>query len=85
LIQTFDKNQSKEDKKHFSSFNEYVRLAEIYMAYNLVNQYVAESYRSNIDVNPLQAEGMFNAARFLANALANRKPPGINSVYFTTP
>jgi len=51
------------------------------MAYNLVNQHVAESYRNNIDVNPLQAEGMFNAARFLANTLGNRKPPGINNVY----
>jgi len=39
---------SKDDKKHFTNFNEYLKLAELYQAYHLVNRYIDDSYREVI-------------------------------------
>jgi hypothetical protein len=54
-----------------ADFKEYLRLAEIYQAYNLVSRYLEESYRSMIQ-GELYNEAVFNASRFLVNNLGKR-------------
>lgn len=70
----------KDDANYMEKFTEYLKLAEIYQAYNLVSRYLEESYRS-MTQGDLYNESVFNAARFLVNNLGKREPSGINLVY----
>ena len=80
LVQATDGNASKQDKQYFKSYEESLKLAEIYQAYNLVNRYIEENYRS-MTQGPLFNESIFNASRFLVNNMGKRQPNGINIVY----
>lgn len=62
------------------NFTEYLTLAEIYQAYNVVSRFLEESYRS-MTQGELFNEAVFNASRFLVNKLGRRQPAGINIVY----
>jgi len=63
-----------------SSYSEYLRLAEIYQAYNLVSRYLEDNFRT-LTQGDLFAESVFNASRFLVNNLGRNTPEGINVVY----
>jgi hypothetical protein len=71
LVQDPERKTSKDDAKYMADFKEYLRLAEIYQAYNLVSRYLEESYRSMIQ-GELYNEAVFNASRFLVNNLGKR-------------
>jgi intraflagellar transport protein 122 len=71
---------SKQDKKYLQNFEEYMRLAEIYQAYQLIHKFIEESYQAVIQ-GPVFNEAIFNAARFLVNNLGKRQPLGIQIVY----
>lgn len=75
-----EKKDQKKAKKYFTDYEEYLKLAEIYQAYQLVHKFVEESYRSVIQ-GPLFSEQIFNASRFLVNNMGKRQPNGINKVY----
>jgi hypothetical protein len=70
----------KQEVDYMEKYSEYLKLAEIYQAYNLVSRYLEESYRS-MTQGDLYNESVFNAARFLVNNLGKRSPPGISVVY----
>jgi hypothetical protein len=80
LVQDPERKNGKDDAKYMTNFTEYLRLAEIYQAYNLVSRYLEESYRTMIQ-GELYNESVFNASRFLVNNLGKRQPEGINIVY----
>lgn len=80
LVQDPERLSNKEDGMYMENFKEYLKLAEIYQAYNLVSRYLEESYRSQIQ-GELLDESVFNASRFLVNNLGKRSPKGINNVY----
>ena len=80
LVQSSDANASKQDKKYWTNYEEYLKLAEIYQAYNLVNRFVEENYRAIIQ-GPLYNESIFNASKFLVANLGKRQPSGVNTVY----
>lgn len=80
LVQSTNANASKNDKKYQKNYEEYLKLAEIYQAYNLVSKFVEDTYRSMIQI-PLFQESIFNASRFLVNNLGKRQPNGINMVF----
>ena len=81
LVQSFDKKMTKEDRKHAHNFEEYMLLAEIYQAYNLIQKFVEDSHRGSTTSNTTITEATFNAARFISNSIGNRKPQGINQVF----
>jgi intraflagellar transport protein 122 len=62
---------------------EFLKLAEIYQAYSLVNTYIEEtSYtKTSAFSDEVIQEAIFNASRFLVNNLGSRVPNGINIVY----
>lgn len=80
LIQDPEQKTNKDDAKYMTSYSEYLRLAEIYQAYNLVSRYLEDSFRS-LAQGDLFAESVFNASRFLVNNLGATTPSGINVVY----
>jgi len=80
LVQSTDSKASKEDRKFTQSFTEYMKLSEIYQAYNLIYKFIEESYQAVIQ-GPLFNEAIFNASRFLVNNLGTRTPLGISKVY----
>lgn len=61
----------KQDKKYIQNFDEYMKLAEIYQAYQLIHKFIEESYQAVIQ-GPVFNEAIFNAARFLVNNLDKR-------------
>ena len=71
---------SREDMKYMRQYNEYIRMAEIYQAYHLVNRVIEDPYQSVI-ADAQQNENIFNAARFLINAIGKRSPAGVSKVY----
>ena len=71
---------SREDMKYMRQYNEYIRMAEIYQAYHLVNRVIEDPYQSVI-ADSQQNENIFNAARFLINAIGKRSPAGVSKVY----
>ena len=71
---------SKQDKKYIQNFEEYMKLAEIYQAYQQIHKFIEESYQAVIQ-GPVFNESIFNAARFLVNNLGKRQPLGILRVY----
>lgn len=71
LIKEPESTTNKEDAKFMSNYEEYLKLAEIYQAYNLVSRYLEENYRAMIQ-GELYNESVFNAARFLVNNLGKR-------------
>jgi len=71
LVQDPERKTSKDDVKYMTNFTEYLRLAEIYQAYNLVSRYLEENYRTMIQ-GELYNESVFNASRFLVNNLGKR-------------
>ena len=62
---------SKQDKKYIQNFEEYMKLAEIYQAYQQIHKFIEESYQAVIQ-GPVFNESIFNAARFLVNNLGKR-------------
>lgn len=64
LVKSFDDQATVEDRKHFKNYEEYMKLAEIYQAYNLIHRFIEESYQAVIQ-GPLFNEAIFNASRFL--------------------
>jgi hypothetical protein len=80
LVKESGNKQTKEDRKFNQSFEEYMKLSEIYQAYNLIHKFIEESYQAVIQ-GPLFNEAIFNASRFLVNNLGNRSPLGISKVY----
>lgn len=48
LIKEPESTTNKEDAKFMSNYEEYLKLAEIYQAYNLVSRYLEENYRAMI-------------------------------------
>ena len=48
LVKASGDSSSKEDKKFNDSFTEYMKLAEIYQAYNLIHKFIEESYQAVI-------------------------------------
>jgi len=62
------------------NYQEYLRLAEIYQAYNLVNRFHDENHHGNA-LGELFNESVFNAAKFLVKNLERRSPNGVNIVY----
>lgn len=46
LVQDPEKLKNKDDGMYMDNYKEYLKLAEIYQAYNLVSRYLEESYRS---------------------------------------
>lgn len=71
---------TKDDKKFLTSFEEYMKLSEIYQAYHLIHKFIEESYQAVIQ-GPLFNEAIFNASRFLISNLGKRQPLGISKVY----
>jgi hypothetical protein len=71
---------SKQDKKYIANFDEYMKLAEIYQAYQMIHKFIEESYQAVIQ-GPVFNESIFNAARYLVNNLGKRQPLGIQRVY----
>jgi hypothetical protein len=80
LVKEVGEQASSDDVKFLGSFNEYMKLSEIYQAYHLIHQFIDESYQAVIQ-GPLFNEAIFQAARFLANNLGKRQPLGISKVY----
>jgi intraflagellar transport protein 122 len=80
LVKETGEKASKEDKKFLGSFEEYMKLAEIYQAYHLIHKFIEESYQAVIQ-GPLFNEAIFNASRFLINNLGKRQPLGVSKVY----
>jgi len=79
LIKETGPKASKEDRKYFRDFEEYMRLAEIYQAYHLIHRFIEESYQAIIQ-GPVFNEAIFNAARFLVSSIGKRSPLGISKV-----
>lgn len=48
LVKEVGESASKEDKKFLACFEEYLKLSEIYQAYNLVHKFIEESYQAVI-------------------------------------
>ena len=48
LVTKVGAKSSKDDKKYIKFYDNYSKLAEIYQAYNQVNRYIEENYRSVI-------------------------------------
>jgi len=80
LVKETGDKSSKEDKKFLSSFEEYMKLSEIYQAYHLIHKFIEESYQAVIQ-GPLFNEAIFNASRFLISNMGKRQPLGISKVY----
>lgn len=80
LVKNVNEKASKEDKKFYSSFEEYTKLSEIYQAYHLIHKFIEESYQAVIQ-GPLFNEAIFNASRFLISNMGKRQPLGISKVY----
>ena len=80
LVKETGEKASKDDKKFLSSFEEYMKLSEIYQAYHLIHKFIEESYQAVIQ-GPLFNEAIFNASRFLISNLGKRQPLGISKVY----
>ena len=72
--------QAAKPTNYMENFQDYLKLAEIYQAYNLVSRHSEDSFRS-ASSSELMDEAVFNAARFLVSNLAGRQPNGINIVY----
>jgi len=80
LVKATGDKASKEDKKFLASFEEYMKLSEIYQAYHLIHKFIEESYQAVIQ-GPLFNEAIFNASRFLISNMGKRQPLGISKVY----
>ena len=80
LVKEAGSKAGKEDKKFSASFEEYMKMSEIYQAYHLIHKFIEESYQAVIQ-GPLFNDAIFNASRFLINNLAKRQPLGISKVY----
>lgn len=80
LVKKAPDQMTKEDKKFLQSFEEYMKLAEIYQAYHYIHKFIEESYQAVIQ-GPLFNDTIFNASRFLVNNLGKRQPFGISKVY----
>jgi intraflagellar transport protein 122 len=46
LIKEVDKKATKQDKKYLGHFDEYMKQAEIYSAYQLIHKFIEESYQA---------------------------------------
>ena len=71
LTEKADTKDKNERLKYLENFEEYLKLSEIYQAYNLVNKYIEENYRAMIQ-GALFDESTFNASRFIINNLGRR-------------
>lgn len=80
LVKDCGEGATKDDKKFLASFEEYMKLAEIYQAYHLIHKFIEESYQAVIQ-GPLFNDAIFNASKFLINNLGKRQPLGISKVY----
>ena len=67
-----------EDAEHFSSYESFKGLSEIYYAYTKINRYAELPF---LLPTPNYEEGIFNACRFLLNSLPGTSPAGINKLY----
>ena len=84
LVSEDSKKSKKQSQNYLENFEEYLKLSEIYQAYSLIDKFVQDSFRSQIQ-GPLVDESVFNSSRFIVNNLGKRQPNGINIVfvYFT--
>jgi len=73
------KPEETESLENFKRYEEYLRLSEIYQAYNLVNKFLEENHSALIQ-GTLFNESIFNAARFLVNNMPKKNPAGISKV-----
>ena len=48
LVKKAPDQMSKDDKKFLQSFEEYMKLAEIYQAYHYIHKFIEESYQAVI-------------------------------------
>ena len=48
LVKDPERLSNKDDSKYMEDYEEYLKLSEIYQAYNLVSRYLEESYRAQI-------------------------------------
>ena len=80
LVKDTGDKATKDDRKFLGSFEEYMKLSEIYQAYHLIHKFIEESYQAVIQ-GPLFNEAIFSASRFLINNIGKRQPLGISKVY----
>ena len=80
LVKETGEKASKDDRKFLAGFEEYMRLAEIYQAYNRIYNFIEEAYSAVIQ-GPLFNESIYNAARFILTNIGARQPLGISKVY----
>ena len=80
LVTDPERQSGKDDAKYLENYKEYLTLAEIYQAYNLISKYLEDNFRSIVQ-GDLYDESIFNASRFLVSKLGKRQPEGINIVY----
>jgi hypothetical protein len=66
-----------------NNYNNYLKLAEVYQAYNLVYKFTEEQYGAMAQ-GALFTESIFNAARFLDTNMPAKNPVGVSkvSVYY---
>jgi len=48
LVKDLGEKCSREDKKYHENYEEYMKLAEIYQAYNMIHKFIEESYQALI-------------------------------------
>lgn len=79
MVKKLDGQSSKEDVMAFKNYGEYIKLSEVYQAYNLVYKFTEESYGA-MTQGALYTEAIFNSARFLVNNMPAKSPLGVSKV-----
>lgn len=71
-------NPTPECVAHYTSFEDFKKLSEIYYAYSFVHRYAESPFQLP---TPNYEETIFNACRYLLNSMPNPAPKGINRLY----